>query len=110
MEKILTEPKNAITKQYKKLFELDGVKLSYEKEAIHEVAKRSIERKTGARGLRAIMESIMMNAMYEVPSNEEVVECVITKASVDGKEEPLLISKDEAKRGVPLKKDEGEIA
>lgn len=110
LEKILTEPKNAITKQYKKLFELDGVKLSYEKEAIHEVAKRSIERKTGARGLRAIMESIMMNAMYEVPSSEEVAECVITKASVDGTEEPLLISREEAKRGVSLKNDEGEIA
>ena len=91
LKKILTEPKNAITKQYKKIFELDNVKLSFEDDAIEAIAKRSVERKTGARGLRAIMESIMMDAMFEVPSNSEVKECIITKESVTGDEEPLLI-------------------
>ncbi|MCI9079801.1 MAG: ATP-dependent Clp protease ATP-binding subunit ClpX [Lachnospiraceae bacterium] len=91
LKKILVEPKNAITKQYKKLFELDGVKLSFEDDAIAAVAKRSVERKTGARGLRAIMESIMMDAMFEVPSDDEVKECIITKESVTGDEEPLLV-------------------
>lgn len=111
LEKILVEPKNAITKQYKKLFELDDVKLTFEKEAIETVAKRSIERKTGARGLRAIMESVMMNAMYEVPSNEEVVECIITKDSALGEAEPLLITREEAEKRISSeKKDEGEIA
>jgi len=91
LKKILVEPKNAITKQYKKLFELDGVKLSFEDDAIAAVAKRSVERKTGARGLRAIMESIMMDAMFEVPSDDEVKECIITKESVTGDEEPMLV-------------------
>ena len=91
LKRILVEPKNAITKQYKKLFELDNVKLSFEDDAIAAVAKRSVERKTGARGLRAIMESIMMDAMFEVPSDDKVKECIITKESVTGDEEPLLV-------------------
>lgn len=111
LERILKEPKNAITKQYKKLFELDNVKLTYEKEAIAVVAKRSMERKTGARGLRAIMESVMMNAMYEVPSNEDVVECVITKEAALGEAEPILITKDQKEKRISSdKNDEGEIA
>ncbi len=111
LEKILVEPKNAITKQYQKLFELDDVKLTFEKEAIEAVAKRSIERKTGARGLRAIMESVMMNAMYEVPSNEEVTECIITKAAALGEAEPTLIADgQEIKQISSDKKEEGEIA
>lgn len=91
LKKILVEPKNAITKQYKKLFELDNVTLSFEDDAIAAIAKRSVERKTGARGLRAIMESIMMDAMFEVPSDSEVKECIITREAVTGDEEPLLI-------------------
>ena len=91
LKRILVEPKNAITRQYKKLFELDGVKLTFEDDAIAAVAKRSVERKTGARGLRAIMESIMMDAMYEVPSDDEVKECIITKESVTGDEEPVMV-------------------
>ena len=94
--KILTEPKNAIVKQYQKLFELDDVKLSFEDEAITTVAKRSVERKTGARGLRAIMEDIMMDAMYEVPSEDTATECIITKAAAN-KEEPAIIVYDENK-------------
>lgn len=94
LRKILTEPKNAITKQYKKLFDMDNVLLTFTDEAIAAVAKRSVERKTGARGLRAIMESIMMDSMFEVPSDNEVKECIITKESVTGEEEPLLILKN----------------
>lgn len=88
--RILTEPKNAIVKQYKKLFELDGVSLDFEEEALLTVAKQALERKTGARGLRAILEKVMMNTMYQVPSKEQVTRCLITEASVEGKEEPLL--------------------
>lgn len=95
LARILTEPKNAIAKQYKKLFELDGVTLEFEEEAIKAIAKLSYERKTGARGLRAIMESVMMNSMFEIPSDEGVVKCIITKEAVDGTEEPKLITTEE---------------
>ncbi|MEG2511955.1 MAG: ATP-dependent Clp protease ATP-binding subunit ClpX [Acetivibrio sp.] len=92
--RILTEPKNAIVKQYKKLFEMDGVELDFEEDAIREIAKRSVERKTGARGLRAIMESSMMDSMYRIPSDETIQKCIITKASVAGEEEPKLLFVD----------------
>ncbi len=88
---ILTEPKNAITKQYKKLFELEGVELEFEEEALTQIAKLSFERKTGARGLRAIMESVMMDSMYEVPTEEDVVKCIITKKAANGEAKPELI-------------------
>lgn len=91
LSRILTEPKNAIVKQYKKLFELDGVSLEFEEEAVKAIARLSYERKTGARGLRAIMESVMMNSMFEIPSEEKVSKCIITKDSVDGKKEPELV-------------------
>ena len=105
LKKILVEPKNAITKQYKKLFELDGVKLTFEEDAIEAVAKKSVERKTGARGLRAIMESIMMDAMYEVPSDEEVKECVITRESVEDNGTPKLILNNDEVKKLPSKKE-----
>lgn len=95
LARILQEPKNAITKQYKKLFELDGVELEFEPEAIHEIAKRSFERNTGARGLRAIMESVMMDSMYRIPSEDKVVKCIITKDAVDGLSSPSLIYSEE---------------
>ena len=88
--RILTEPKNAIVKQYKKLFELDGVELEFDDDAVKAIAKLSYDRKTGARGLRAIMESVMMNSMFEIPSDDQVVKCTITKDAVEGKEEPRL--------------------
>ncbi len=88
---ILREPKNAITKQYKKLFELDGVELEFEEEALKAIAKRSFERKTGARGLRAIMESVLMDSMYKVPSETDIVKCVITKDAVEGAAGPSLV-------------------
>ena len=94
LEKILVEPKNAITKQYKKLLELDGVKLRFDDEAIKAVAKLSFERKTGARGLRAIMEDVMTDVMYEIPSEDDIKECVITKEAVLDEESPKLIMED----------------
>ena len=94
LEKILVEPKNAITKQYKKLLELDGVKLRFDDESIKAVAKLSFERKTGARGLRAIMEDVMTDVMYEIPSEDDIKECVITKEAVLDGESPKLIMED----------------
>lgn len=91
---ILVKPKNAITKQYQRLLEMDGVKLSFEEEAIREVAHLSNERKTGARGLRAILESSMMDYMYELPSREDVAECIITKEVISGDGEPKLLAAD----------------
>ena len=88
--KILTDPKNAIIKQYKKLFELDEVDLEFTDEAVEAIAKKSFERKTGARGLRAIMEESMMDIMYEVPSNDRIARCTITKDVVDKAAEPEL--------------------
>ena len=93
--RILTEPKSAIVKQYQKLLELDGVELTFDKDALVEIAKTSLERKTGARGLRAIMEKIMMNTMYHVPSDESIRGCKITKEAVQGLADPLYIRDDE---------------
>lgn len=91
---ILTLPKNAIVKQYQKMLEIDGVNLSFEEDALMEIAKEAIERKTGARGLRSIIENIMLDIMYELPSLEEVTECVITKDSVLNKTSPILLKED----------------
>lgn len=90
LRRILTEPKNAMVKQYKKLFELDGISLEFEDEAIEEIAKRSIERKTGARGLRAIMEASMLDVMYEFPSDDRVKSCTITRDVICGTGEPVV--------------------
>ncbi len=94
MIRILTEPKNAIVRQYRALFRLDDVDLTFEQEAIEAIADKTIQRKTGARGLRAIMEDLMMDLMYRVPSDDAVVGCVVTKKAVDGEEEPELIYRD----------------
>ena len=83
MIRILYEPKNSLVKQYQALFEMDGVKLHFEDDALREIAKKSIERKTGARGLRAIVESVMMDDMYSVPSNTSVKSIIVTKEKVD---------------------------
>lgn len=88
--KILSEPKSAICKQYKKLFELDGVELEFDEDALREIAKEATERKTGARGLRAIIEKVVMDLMYEIPSNEYVEKCVITKEVVADGAEPVM--------------------
>ena len=87
---ILTQPKNALTKQYKKLLEMDGVKLEFQQEALETIADLALQRKTGARGLRAIIEKVMKNVMYEVPSDQSVKTCIITRESVTGTGEPIL--------------------
>lgn len=92
--KILTEPKNALIKQYQKLFELDDVNLTFEEDAITAIAEKAFERKTGARGLRSIMEAVMMDMMYEIPSDDTIESCIITKASVDGEGEPLTVHRE----------------
>ena len=88
--RILSEPKNAIIKQYKKLFELDGVKLSFEEDALKSIAELAIERKTGARGLRSIIEGVMTDIMYDIPSRDDVDEVTITRECVVDKAEPTL--------------------
>ncbi|MBJ8350430.1 ATP-dependent Clp protease ATP-binding subunit ClpX [Streptococcus zalophi] len=87
---ILTEPKNALVKQYQTLLSYDGVALEFEKEALQEIAKKAIQRKTGARGLRSIIEEIMLDIMFEVPSQEDIATIRITKGAVEGLEEPIL--------------------
>ena len=96
--RILTEPRNALIKQYQKLFGFDEVKLDFEKDAVEAIAKQAFERKTGARGLRSIMEKVMMDVMYRIPSDETIKECVITKGAVEGESEPLLIHKEVMRR------------
>lgn len=96
--RILTEPKSAIVKQYQKLLELDGVKLEFDRDALVEIADTTLKRKTGARGLRAIMEKIMMDTMYEVPSDETIKECRITKEAVNGTGKPLYLRDGEERR------------
>ncbi len=87
--RIMTEPKNALVKQYKALFELDNVQLEFEEDAIREIAKEAHERKTGARGLRSIMEKTMMDLMFRIPSDETMTECVVTKEAVLGEGAPI---------------------
>jgi ATP-dependent Clp protease ATP-binding subunit ClpX len=89
--KILTEPKSALVKQYQKLFSFDNVHLTFEKDAVEAIAAQAFERKTGARGLRSIMEKVMMDVMYQIPSDDTIAECVITKGAVEGSSEPILI-------------------
>jgi len=91
---ILSEPKNAITRQYSYLFELDNVRLEFEPEALSAIAKLAIERETGARGLRAIIESFMMDIMFDAPSDETIEKCVITKETVENRAAPKLIYND----------------
>ncbi|MCT4663019.1 MAG: ATP-dependent Clp protease ATP-binding subunit ClpX [Tissierellales bacterium] len=102
---ILTEPKNALVKQYKELFKMDHVELEFEEEALKAVAKKAIERKTGARGLRGILEDVMTEVMYEIPSREDVEKCIITEQSVTEKREPTLLLKEGHKR-LALEKEE----
>lgn len=91
--KILTEPKNALIKQYKKLFEMDEVELVFEDEAVSTIAALAMERKTGARGLRSIIEQVMMDVMYRIPSDDTIATCIITKGAVLGESEPEIIKR-----------------
>ena len=113
--RILKEPKSALVKQYQRLFEMDGVKLTFDDDALIAIAKKALERKTGARGLRAIMEGVIMDLMYEIPSQTDVSECLITKDVVEGKEKPMIEhSGVKVKAAVPKKRvktsNHGEIA
>ena len=87
--RILKEPRSALVKQYQKLFNFDDVKLTFEEDAIEAIADQAFERKTGARGLRSIMEKVMMDVMYRIPSDDTITECIITKEAVEGTGEPI---------------------
>lgn len=89
--RILHEPKNALIKQYQKLFEMDGVELTFDYGAVELIAEKALERKTGARGLRSIMEESMMEVMYEIPSDEDIVSCRITRKAIEGDDEPEVV-------------------
>lgn len=108
---ILSKPRNALVKQYEKLFEIDGVQLEFEEDAINAIAHQAFERKIGARGLRAIMENVMMESMYELPSEECVEKCIVTKETVEGKEKPRLeyserpVKKEKLIRRLPRRND-----
>ncbi|HHY20524.1 MAG TPA: ATP-dependent protease ATP-binding subunit ClpX [Bacilli bacterium] len=91
---ILTKPKNALVKQYMRLFEMDEVELEFTNEALVEIAKKAIERKTGARGLRSIIESLMLDVMFDLPSREDVKKCLITDKCVTENQMPILLSED----------------
>ena len=99
---IVTKPKNALVKQYKKLVELDGVELEFTDEALNEIVDKAIERNTGARGLRSIIEEVMRDVMYEIPSNPKIAKCTITKEVVSDKARPELVI-DENKKKEPIK-------
>ncbi len=113
--RILTEPKSALVKQYQRLFELDGVKLSFTEDALIEIARKAITRQTGARGLRSIVESVVLDLMFQIPSDETVEGCLITAEAVRGEAEPVLTynktdEKEEVLDPFIEKKDDGEIA
>lgn len=91
---ILTEPKNALVKQYQKMLEIDQVELEFEEDALKAIAQEAIERKTGARGLRSIIEATMLEMMFELPSREDIVKCIVTKEAILEKEQPKLILSD----------------
>lgn len=95
---ILTVPRNALVKQYKRLLGLDHVDLEFDSEALTAIAKRAIERKTGARGLRAILEEVMLDLMYDIPGRSDIEKCVITKEVVENKTQPVLLCSSESKR------------
>lgn len=98
--RILREPKNAIVKQYQKMLKMDDVELEFEDAALVEVAKQAIERKTGARGLRSILEGIMMEIMYEIPSRSDIVKCVVTKETITQHQLPTLVLAESKKKSV----------
>ena len=110
--RVLTEPKNALIKQYKKLFKIDGIQLEFEEEAVKEIAKRALERKTGARGLRAIMEEVLGDIMFVAPSYSDIEKIVITSAFVkkEAAEPEIFINKKRSKRLNFLRKTEEKIS
>ena len=98
---IVTKPKNALVKQYKKLVELDGVELEFNQDALEAIVEKAIERNTGARGLRSIIEEIMRDVMYDIPSNEKIAKCIITRDTVISKAQPEIVIDENKKRELP---------
>lgn len=99
---ILTEPKNSLVKQYAKLFEMEGVEVDFRREALDAVATKAMERKTGARGLRSIMENVLLDTMYRLPSEEDVIKVVVDEAVIKGESEPLLVyENNETQKALP---------
>lgn len=96
---ILTTPKNALVKQYKRLFDMDGVELDFETQALEKIADEALKRKTGARGLRAIMEALMMEVMFEIPSREDISKCVVTEETVTEKKQPTVVLGERKPKG-----------
>ena len=92
--RILTEPRNSLVKQYQKLMEPDGVDLVFESEALREIARIAMRKNTGARGLRAIMENVMEDIMFDLPDENNVTKCIITKAAVLGEDQPVYVRED----------------
>jgi ATP-dependent Clp protease ATP-binding subunit ClpX len=88
---ILTEPKNSLTKQYQKLFEMEGVEIDFREDALRAVAHKAMERKTGARGLRSILENVLLDTMYHIPSEQDVSKVVIDESTITGDSEPIKI-------------------
>lgn len=110
LKDILTKPKNAIVKQYKELFKMDDVELEFDDEALEVVAQKAIERKTGARGLRGILEEIMLDIMYDIPSRNDIKKCIINKDTILNKSKPTLVLAEKKKRRTRKKQDNKESA
>jgi len=102
---ILTEPKNALTKQYARLFDMEGVAIDFRPDALDAVALKAMERKTGARGLRSIMESVLLDTMYRIPSEENVVKVVVDESVIKGESEPILVYENVEKQAKVAKED-----
>jgi ATP-dependent Clp protease ATP-binding subunit ClpX len=95
---ILTEPKNALIKQYKHLFEMEGAELEFREDSLIAIARKSMERKTGARGLRTIVENVLLDTMYELPSSENIRKVVVDESVIFGDSEPILVYETEKKK------------
>ena len=98
---ILTEPKNALVKQYKRLFRMEGTEVEFRRDALARVARKAMERKTGARGLRSILEHVLLDTMYDLPSMESVAKVVVDGSAIEGEAAPLLIYEGDKQRAVP---------
>ena len=99
---ILTEPKNALTKQYRKLFDMEGSELEFRDEALRAVSRRAMHRKTGARGLRTILENVLLDTMYELPSLRNVAKVVVDEAVIEGTTRPYIVYRNEEERLAPV--------
>ena len=101
--KILLEPKNSLTKQYQELFKLDGAKLTFKDSALKEIAIKAIKKKTGARGLRSILENILLKTMYDLPSQEGIEEVIVEAATVKGQSQPIIVHSKTDNKSKPSK-------